>query len=83
MHRFQEQQLQTLGLSPYISRNVTDSFIHIRPYGIVFGSCGFAEEVLVQIAYAFEKATRVRLRAPSYPEAIAKSQISDVRQQTK
>lgn len=49
-----------------------------RPYGITFAGAGFSEEVLIKIAYAYEKVTQVRQQGKTYAEATPKTQLLDI-----
>ncbi|CCM00820.1 uncharacterized protein FIBRA_02862 [Fibroporia radiculosa] len=48
------------------------------PFGIAFLGTAYSEFNLVKFAYAYEQATKTRLKLRAYPEAIPKTQLKDV-----
>jgi amidase len=48
------------------------------PFGLTFFSTAWTEEKLIGYAYAYEQATKIRLKRKAYDEAIPQTQIKDV-----
>ncbi|KZT05015.1 amidase signature enzyme [Laetiporus sulphureus 93-53] len=48
------------------------------PFGIAFLGTAYSEETLFKYAYAYEQATKHRLRRRAYEEAVPKAQLKDV-----
>lgn len=48
------------------------------PFGIAFVGTAFTEFSLISFAYAYEQATHTRLKQLAFPEAIPRTQLSDV-----
>ena len=49
-----------------------------KPFGVAFMGTAFSEFRLVGYAYAYEQATHTRLGRLAFPDAIPKTQLSDV-----
>ena len=49
-----------------------------QPFGISFVGTAFSEFSLVKFAFAFEQATHNRLKVLAFPDAIPKTQLSNI-----
>ena len=49
-----------------------------QPFGLSFLGAAFSEAALVRMAYAYEQATRTRLRVRAFPAAVPRTQLADV-----